>query len=365
VEVLRQSGSIARLFAIGAAVVFGVAICQVASAAVTLPVPSAPHSVTDQPSPAMAATASPLPSLVTMGQASDDGARIVKVEVLDARTRDLTIESPAVGIVQVRLLLPSTFGTQPAARFPVLYLLHGGGGEYVDWSEKTDVEGATASTYLLVAMPAAASSYMDTWEPRGGATGSGGRPNWETFHLTELRELLERNWQAGDDRAVAGLSLGGYGAVMYAARHPGLFKAVASYSGVLDLTVAPGRSVEAQTVAALATQLAEASGWDKANPINLVRSLEGTALYVSFGNGEPGPLDAAGTEMDELEAWVGAGDDHFVAALDEAGVAATVNAYGPGTHSWPYWDRELHASLPMLLEALGETTVAASASPAR
>jgi diacylglycerol O-acyltransferase/trehalose O-mycolyltransferase len=309
-------------------------------------------------------SAIPPPSLWTIGQAADDGARIVKVEALDARTRDLTIESPAVGTVQVRLLLPSSFGAAPTARFPVLLLLHGAGGEYVDWTEETDVEGATAATNLLVAMPAAAASNMDTWEPKGGALGTGGRPNWETFHLTELRELLERNWQAGDDRAVAGLSLGGYSAMMYAARHPDLFKAVASYSGVLDLTVAPGISAKAQALAGLATQVAQAAGWDEANPINLVPSLGGESTYVSFGNGEPGPLDPAGTERDELEAWVGHGDEHFVAALDEAGIPASVNAYGPGTHSWSYWDRELHDSMAMLLEALGEVPPSPSAPSA-
>jgi len=50
---------------------------------------------------------------------------------------------------------------------------------------------------------------------------------------------------------------------------------------------------------------------------------------------------------------VAEGDDHFVAALAQADVPATINAYGPGTHSWAYWDRELQASLPMLLGAIG------------
>ncbi|MGZ6328517.1 MAG: hypothetical protein ACXWN2_07340, partial [Candidatus Limnocylindrales bacterium] len=52
-----------------------------------------------------AAGPSTSPSLATIGQPADDGARIVGVQTLDARTRDLTIESPAVGTVMVRLLL--------------------------------------------------------------------------------------------------------------------------------------------------------------------------------------------------------------------------------------------------------------------
>jgi S-formylglutathione hydrolase FrmB len=308
--------------------------------------------------------ASPAPSLSTIGQPADDGARMVQVEPLDARTRDLTIESPAVGTVQVRLLLPAGSVDGAASRYPVLYLLHGGGGEYTDWTEETDVETIPALERVLVAMPAAASSRMGTLEPTGGAVLDRGRPHWEDFHLVELQQLLERNWQASDARAVGGLSLGGYGAVMYAARHPGTFRAAASYSGVLDVTVAPGSPAEARALADSATALAEDLGWDQVNPINLVPSLAGTMLYISYGNGDPGPLDPAGTEHDPLEAWVGAGDDHFVAALEDAGIPATVDAYGPGTHSWSYWDRELHESLESLTAALlSDATPSPSIAP--
>ena len=40
--------------------------------------------------------------------------------------------------------------------------------------------------------------------------------------------------------------------------------------------------------------------------------------------------------------------------LEELGIPATVDADGPGTHTWPYFERELHKSLPLLLQALGE-----------
>ncbi|NKZ06931.1 hypothetical protein HGB48_24795 [Actinomadura latina] len=65
------------------------------------------------------------------------------------------------------------------------------------------------------------------WWNRGG----GGAPKWETFHLAELRQILERGYRAGPDRAVAGSSTGGLGALAYAARHRGLFRAAASFSG--------------------------------------------------------------------------------------------------------------------------------------
>ena len=169
-----------------------------------------PRSQPDAP----AVAAVPRPAI---GEVADDGARIVAVDTLDARTRDLTIESPSVGTVQVRLLLPAGFEADGAADWPVLYLLHGYGQGYASWTDLTDVAALTAPTDLLVVMPDADSGwYSDAWND-----GEGGSPAWETFHTTELLQLLERNWQAGEDRVVAGLSMGGLGAMDYAARHPG------------------------------------------------------------------------------------------------------------------------------------------------
>lgn len=287
---------------------------------------------------------------------ADDGARIVRVNSLGPRTRDLTIDSPAVGTVNVRVLLPLDFETQPSKRFPVLMLLHGGGGDYTDWDRRTNVEVYTAQAEALIVMPAAASSYMGDRTLSPDATREGSRPLWEKFHLTELLQLLQRNWRASNVQAVAGLSLGGYGAVMYTARHPGLFVATASYSGVLDVTASGISSTAVQSAIDQAEQIADANGWTDVNPIDLVPALFGATLYISYGNGDPGPLDPAGSGPDDLEAWVGAGDDNFVAALRRANVPATTDAYGAGTHSWGYWDRELKESLPLLLEKLGLPT---------
>jgi hypothetical protein len=69
--------------------------------------------------------------------------------------------------------------------------------------------------------------------PTGGVTART-KPGWETFHLTELRQILERGLGAGGQRAIAGLSMGGFGAMSYAGRRPDLFRAAAAFSGVLQ-----------------------------------------------------------------------------------------------------------------------------------
>jgi S-formylglutathione hydrolase FrmB len=73
--------------------------------------------------------------------------------------------------------------------------------------------------------------------------------------------------------------------------------------------------------------------------------------HLSVGDGTAGPFDPPGV-VDELEAELSA-QNHLVAArMERVGVPLTTDFYGPGTHTWPYWERELHRSLPMLLRAL-------------
>ena len=317
--------------------------------------PFDPASVAALPTPHATPEPSDRPAI---GEAADDGARIVDVATIDARTRDLTIHSPSVGEVQVRLLLPSKFDSATTTDWPVLYLLHGAAGNHEDWTNFTDVKALTEPTDLLVVMPDGGANgwYTDHWN-----LGTGGQPAWETFHLTELRQLLERNWHAGDKRAIAGLSMGGLGAMDYAARNPGMFLAAASYSGVLQTI---DSDFDWKNDAIWGDKVVQADIWAAHEPLALAAGLKGIPLYVSYGNGETGPLDTGPANPGDAEAWIAKRNEAFVARLGELDIPVTVDAYGPGTHSWPYWERALHRSLPMLLAALGEEPPA-SPSPAR
>lgn len=283
-----------------------------------------------------------------IGQPADDGARVIKVTGDGAgRKRELTIESPAVGIVQVRLLVPREFEKQPATRWPALYLLHGATGSHVDWMQFTDAEKLTETIDMIVVMPDAGEFgfYSDWWNG-----GRGGVPMWETFHLVELPELLERNWHANTKRVVAGLSMGGYGAMEYAARKPGMFLAAASYSGVLDPI---GAKLDIGTDDLWGDPVAQADIWKAHDPLDLASALKGTPLYVSYGDGTPGPFDNGFVSSDDLESWIAAQNETFVARLAKLKIPVTLDAYGPGAHDWPYWERALHRSLPLLLKPLG------------
>ena len=362
-------GRLARLMAV---VTLVAAACSVAStgtptAATPTPTP-APTAAPATATPAPTRTPIPTPTIApTIGVPADDGARIITVDTPslngaapNPRARDLTIDSPAVGVVQVRLLLPRDFETRASTRWPMLYLLDGQSGAHDGWTnELIDVTPLFAPTDLLVVTPDCGSgdpggcSYTDWWNG-----GKGGPRQWETFHLVELRQLLERNWQAGDRRAIAGVSAGGYGAIEYAARQPGLFRFAASYSGVSDplgnvAFFSPPHDVWGDPVA-------QADIWKAHDPFVNAAALRGTALYVAYGNGRPGPLDYLnenGTPWDPggaVEQECGIQSAALVQRLKELKIPVTAYAYGNGTHGLAYFQRAFDRSLPLILKALGE-----------
>lgn len=296
----------------------------------------------------------------TPALATQDKATIVSRQQLTERLVELRVHSDALHReVGVRLLLPKDWAKFPHRDWPTLYLLHGccdGDTGYRSWTDKTDVAAFTANTNALIVMPEGGTTgFYSNWYDRS--------VNWETFHLTELRRLVQQEFRSGGQRAVAGLSMGGFGAFSYAARHPGFFKAAASYSGVVDTTY--GGALTTDVLQGFLTgagfdknalwgdPVAQADVWAKYNPYDQARRLRGTQLFLASGNGQPGPLDPPGTGVNQLEQVLGLQAVELADRLHGLGIRVTTDLYGPGTHSWPYWERELHKSFPMLMRSIG------------
>jgi len=287
------------------------------------------------------------------------GAAVVKRTQVAPRTVDLTIRSPALGAsAQVRLLTPQGWTAGRTGRtWPVLYLLHGCCDTYDSWERETDLARIPALRDVLVVMPSGGQvGFYSDWLNHGRR----GPPAWETFHLVELRRILERDYAAGTRRAVAGLSMGGLGAMAYAARHPGMFAAAASYSGLLSPLRDDGvlqrlfaeHTPDPQAIWGDPT--ANRAQWAAHDPTELAARLRGTRLFVSSGDGKPGPIDRERrTSRDPAETTVFGESRAFVARLHQLHIPVRADFYGPGVHDWPYWQRELHRSLPLLLGAIG------------
>ncbi|MYV92299.1 alpha/beta hydrolase family protein [Streptomyces sp. SID1034] len=291
---------------------------------------------------------------------ADDGARVVAEQRIAPNRLDLTIDSPALGTTaHVRLLTPD--GWSPGRHdWPSLWLLHGCCGGYTDWTTYSDVAQLASLRRVLVVMPEAGAAgwYSDWWN-----YGRGGAPRWETFHTTEVRQIVERGYGAGGRRVAAGLSMGGFGALSYAAGHPGLFRAVASFSGtvhpLLQVPGGPGpdwflnldRTQGVDPYAVWGDPVRQRTVWAAHDPTVRAGALRRLPLFLSCGNGEAGPYDAAGAK-DPNEAYFERQNRALADRLGALGSPVLTDFYGPGTHAWPYWERELHRSLPMLLAAL-------------
>jgi S-formylglutathione hydrolase FrmB len=130
------------------------------------------------------------------------------------------------------VILPPGYRTSTTTRYPVLYLLHGWDGHYTDWVTRTNVADYAAQYRMIVVMPEGNDSwYVDT----------GGVPSdkYETYILKELIPDVDKRFrtiQARYGRAVAGLSMGGYGAIKYGLKYPASFVFAGSMSGAFGVT---------------------------------------------------------------------------------------------------------------------------------
>lgn len=281
---------------------------------------------------------------------------------LGSRLYELEVASDAVHrTVKVHLLVPEGWSQRADRTWPLLYLFHGGADDYRSWLRETDVERLSAGHQVLVAMPdgGVAGGYTNWWN-----FGRPGLPAWETFHLHELDELLRRAYRAGRTQAVAGVSGGGYGALIYAARNPGRFRYAAAFSSPCTirspvvsaaLLLATWRVGRVNPLRMWGVPIVHDRIWRSFDPTCMAEGLRGTGLYLSAGTGRRGPLDRPDEPIDHAggaEPIVRRTVPRFLRRLRRLGIPATVHLYDRGTHSWPYWNRELHRAWPLIMQVL-------------
>ena len=195
-----------------------------------------------------------------------------------------------------------------------------------------------------------------------------GRAYWSSFHNRQLIPFIDANLRtirARGGRAIAGLSQGGFGSTSYAARFPDKFASVASFSGAPDIASNPAaESAATSVISATAVGLDGVEpnaffgshtnheiNWKGHNPATLVRNMRPLDIELWSGNGRPGPYDKPGTGSRRrvaVEAFVHQSAVYFTQAARAAGVRYYFDDYGNGTHSWPYWARDLRQYLPRL-----------------
>jgi putative tributyrin esterase len=252
------------------------------------------------------------------------------------RLRDDSVESAALGrTMKYRVLVPEDY-EKSQRRYPVLYLLHGLGGDYTDWTTRSNVAEYSRTLPLIIVMPDGHNAWYTNSEE--GA--------YETYLLTDLPADVIKKYRTINSRygrAVAGLSMGGFGALKMALKRPAMFAVAGSFSGAFAATRHGEleRLISKPEVERLARIFGPAdSATRKENDLfALAASVKpGGAPYVY--------LDCGTADNTLIDA-----NREVVAALHKSGAAYEYHEVA-GAHSWDYWDRRLREFLPVLMRRL-------------
>ncbi len=313
-------------------------------------------------------------SLVQANDAPDfvsgNGIKVIKSAWLEGGTRTVIvdIETPLIskraingGINQVFITLPENYFSDPGStrRYPVLYLMHGGaGGNASQWATGGGTAESSTSGYDLISvMPDCGKvGWFTDWVDE-----SAGAQHWETFHLTQLIPWVDANLRTNphkNGRAIAGLSMGGFGAFHYAFRRPDLFAYAASFSGALNLQdMATQLTIAEQSIVNGFSRngafgSVSSDTWKAHNPLKNVGKLRSVQLAMYAGSGI--------NDGDILERTMGNSTYKLYKALNAANIPSFFWMYGrpggdtgcDGGHNFGCWNLALNDALPKIMSVI-------------
>ncbi|MEJ9078472.1 MULTISPECIES: alpha/beta hydrolase [Gordonia] len=316
---------------------------------------------------AVAVVTALVPAVADAAPSRHRAARIVAAKNVSLERVDITVDSPSMGRkMKVTVLTPGGTDLRPS-----LYMLDGAdaGEDVSDWITKGGAGQYFAGRNVNVVLPAGgAASFYTNWRNTDAKLG---KPQWETFLTKELPPLINERFHGSGNNAVMGLSMGGQSAFALAARHPELYRGVASLSGCPPIT---GPANEAYVRSTLAKSGADAvkmwgtpggAYWRDHDPARKLDALRGKRIFISAGSGAIGPFDLT-ADYDPSEgprdAQMAAGSAlevgayrcslEFAADLQREGIAFTPGFRLIGTHRWDYWKQDLPKAWETLAPAL-------------
>jgi putative tributyrin esterase len=256
--------------------------------------------------------------------------RVQRVQVPQVRVRDDVVESAALGrAMRYRVLLPKNYDGS-SRRYPALYLLHGLTGDFEDWTTRTNIAEYVRDLPFVVVMPDGENSWYTNAADNSG--------KFEDYIDVDLVNDVEKKYhviRSRYGRAIAGLSMGGYGAMKLALKHPAQFVVAGSFSGALT----PARDDE----------LGKALGGREGERLKRIFGDMGTDrrkqedVYAIAAAAKPAQTPYlyvdCGTNDGLLDS-----NREFAAILKKSGLAYEYHEV-PGAHTWDYWDARIQAFL--------------------
>ncbi|HVB32856.1 MAG TPA: alpha/beta hydrolase family protein [Patescibacteria group bacterium] len=248
------------------------------------------------------------------------------------------------------ILLPPAYDSQKSRRFPVLYFLHGLGGNAQMLVEsgamldiEADWENGSLGQFLIVTPSADTSFYINSLN---------GRVRYEDFFLREFMPFIESHYRTlpgRRNRGIGGISMGGYGALHFAFSHPQLFGSVTASSAALisHLPRVTGAAAQAlpmlEAMGRLFGAPLDRAFWNRNDPLHLARTANLSGLKIEFDCGEQDDygFETGAVELDKI--------------LTARHIPHIFHLY-PGRHDWEYFAQRLPAALAFQSRAFGLKT---------
>ncbi len=313
-----------------------------------------------------AAVAAALFGLNVAGAQAQD-ARVTEEKKVNDRTVTLTVATSAFAApTNVDVIFPTGYDADPQKRWPVTYVTAGIMNNYDSFRKVVKGVELTKDYPSIIVSPDGNSGWWSDWY-NGGAFGP---PAYETFVIDELLPLIDQRYRTvprRSHRLIAGISMGGYGTIMFAARHPDLFAAASTMSGAVDtnnpligavLTQSPGFDGGAAD-AIYGPRSEQEVRWRGHNPWDLAENLHDVDVQVRTANGTLNPgigenPASADTASCVVEGGVYMGSVSFHERLAAIGKQHVWQDYGAGCHTVPNFVREIKDTLEVFKHYLAD-----------
>ena len=231
-----------------------------------------------------------------------------------------------------RVILPAGYqDAKSTSRHGVIYLLHGLTGHFNNWIDITKVEEYALSSKFIIVTPEG---------DNGWYTDSVSKPNdkYESYIIKELIPEIEAKYRTiadRDNRMIAGLSMGGYGATKFGLKYPEMFSLIGAFSGALGAAAYSEKNAATAGRGIDTIMGPEGSEGRASNDIfKLVRDLTPEKIKAL-----PFIYQSCGTEDFLIQ-----NNRDFMMLLVEKKVPHEYRQH-PGAHNWIFWDDQIREFL--------------------
>lgn len=230
--------------------------------------------------------------------------------------------------MQLTILMPQDI--KPNEELKVLYLLHGYSGSSFDWIKLTGLERYLRNYRVMVVMPSMHNSYYSN-ETYGYA--------YFDYYTKELPQFIEATFNVSnkkENRYIAGLSMGGYGAIKAALTYPDRYNKACSFSGAMDV----------ETMRRLNPTNPRKGAFDSIFGFETSKDTPNDLFYLASNvKGElPGIYFSCGKQdflyQDNIR---------FKALLEKLNIPFTYEE-SDGDHNWEFWDKYIQEALKFMFK---------------